>query len=294
MLCSPLEPSLENREMSPIKTDLRPLVSPAMTTGCASVHRDISYASTAGKSGVGDLFLPAGEVRGCPVLLIHGGGWKALDKESIEFLVPFFLKAGRPVFNANYRLLGTAPWPACGADCLAAGRFILDGGMDLPGLPAPDKVLLCGASAGGHLAMMTGLSLPRERVEAVLSLAGPSRLDWLSSHPDPLGMHENFLESFFGRPVLPDSSEVRAASPALQEEKNPPRLFCLHSRNDRLVPLAHSQEVRAAWEAQGGTVDLTVIDGHGELHGFWIDNNREGELLPEVREFIRATLSQLP
>ena len=265
-----------------------------MIAGCASVHREISYSASAGESGVGDLFLPAGELNGCPVLLIHGGGWKALDKESFEFLVPFFLEAGRSVFNINYRLLGAAPWPACGADCVAAGQFMLNGGLTQQGLQRPAKILLCGASAGGHLAMIAGLSLPREQVEAIISLAGPTRLDWVASHRDPLGMHENFLESFFGMPVLSDSPGVRAASPALREEKNPPLLFCLHSRNDRLVPLDHSHEVKAAWESHGGGAHITVIDGHGELHGFWLDNNRAGELLPDVGQFIKATLSQLP
>ena len=257
------------------------------------IQREISFSGSAGESGVGDLFLPAGKATGCPVLLIHSGGWKELDKGNIEFMVPFFVQAGRPVFNINYRLLGTAPWPACGEDCVAAAQFVLDGGLASRGLPAPEKIIICGASAGGHLAMMTGLSLPRERVEAIISLAGPSRLDWIASHRDPLGMHVNFLENFFGLAVLPDSPELRAASPAFRAEKNPPRLFCLHSSNDQVTPPVHAREAKVAWEAQGGRADITMIDGHGDLHGFWIDNALGGGLRPEVGEFVGNALSQL-
>ena len=141
--------------------------------------------------------------------------------------------------------------------------------------------------------MMTGLCLPRERVEAIISMAGPSRLDWIASHRDPLGMHENFLKGLFGRPVSPDSPEVRAASPAFRVEKDPPRLFCLHSSNDCLTPPAHAREAKAAWEAQGGRADITMIDGHGALHGFWIDNALGGGLRPEVGEFVGNVISQL-
>ena len=263
-----------------------------MTPQARSMQRDISYASRAGEWGVGDVFLPAGEVTGCPVLLIHGGGWRALAKESFEFMLPFFLGAGRPVFNINYRLLGTAPWPACGDDCLEAGRFVLDGGLAELGVPATDKILICGASAGGHLAMMTGLRLPRENVEAIVSMAGPSRLDWLAENRDPIGMHENFFPDFFGQPVALDSAVARDASPALRGEKEPPPLYCIHSSNDRLVPLQHSEEARKAWQAGGGRAELTILDGDGELHGFWVADDRD-RLRPEVGEFIKHVLNQL-
>ncbi len=257
------------------------------------VVREIPYARGGEERAVGDLFLPGGPLKGEPVLLIHGGGWKGLAKESFEFMLPFFLEAGRPVFNINYRLLGNAPWPACGDDCLAAGRFVLQGGLSLYGVPQAEKILICGASAGGHLAMMTGLRLPPEKVEAILSMAGPCRIDWVATNKDPLGLHEDFLTQFLGYPAALDSADVRSASPTLLGVQNPPPLFCLHSRNDLLVPLAHSTEARAVWQAAGSRAEVTVIDGHGDLHGFWIDGDRDGLLRPEVGQFVHETLGKL-
>lgn len=258
-----------------------------------TVSREIPYDGGGHPLCVGDVFLPEGGARGIPVLLIHGGGWKGLDKESFEFMAPFFLGAGHPVFNINYRLLGDAPWPACEDDCVTAGKFLLAGGLAPHGLPAPEKILICGASAGGHLAMMTGLRLPRENVEAIFSMAGPSRIDWVAANRDPLGLSDNFFLQFFGSELAPDAPEVRRASPALRDEKNPPRLFCLHSKNDLLVPLAQSEAAKSAWESGGGTAEITVIDGHGDLHGFWINNDREGALRPEVGEFVHQSLAKL-
>ena len=262
------------------------MVSPLMTP---SVRREISYDRH--PLCAGDVFLPNEAAKGPPVLLIHGGGWKGLSKESFEFMVPFFLEAGHPVFNINYRLLGGAPWPACGDDCLKAGTFLLGGGV--AGVPVPEKILVCGASAGGHLAMMTGLRLPREKVVAILSMAGPSRIDWVATTRDPLGLHDGFLAKFFGHEIGPDAAEVREASPALIAGKEPPPLFCLHSKNDQLVPLYQSEEAQSAWEAGGGVAEITVIDGDGDLHGFWIDNDREGLLRPEVGEYVQRSLERI-
>jgi hypothetical protein len=135
--------------------------------------------------------------------------------------------------------------------------------------------------------------LPSEKVEAIISLAGPCRLDWVATNKDPLGLHEDFLTQFFGHPAALDSTDVRSASPTLLGTQNPPLLFCLHSRNDLLVPLAHSIEAHAVWQAAGCRAEVTEIDGHGNLHGFWIDGDRAGLLRPEVGQFVHETLAKL-
>jgi len=259
-----------------------------------TIRQDIPYRDGGGWRTTGDLFLPKGGFAGDPVILIHGGGWRGLDKTSIEFALPFFLEAGHPVFNINYRLTVDAPWPACGDDCLAAAHFVLSGGLEESGVPLAQQLVICGASAGGHLAMMTGLRLPRENVRGIVSLAGPSRLDWIANHDDPLGMREGFLQKFFGRDIAPEAAEVAEASPALRREKCPPPLFCLHSTNDDLVPLAHAEEALNAWRVGGGRATLRTLDGHGNLHGFWVDSDRSpGTLRPEVGTFIREILPLL-
>ncbi len=223
------------------------------------------------------------------MLLIHGGGWNALAKESFEFILPPFLENGHPVFNVNYRLLADAPWPACGDDCFAAAEFVFSG--SLLGIETPRQLIICGASAGAHLAMATALRLPRGRVRSILSLAGPSRIDWMAENRDPLGLHDGLIERFFGSAVSIAGPEIVEASPALKVASPAPPLFCLHSRNDRLVPIRHSEEAVRAWAAVGAVAELTAFDGDGELHGFWINDAREDECLrSEVFAFVRDAL----
>jgi acetyl esterase/lipase len=229
-----------------------------------------------------------------PVLLIHGGGWNALAKEDFARWAASFLQDGRPVFNINYRLLDEAPWPACGDDCLAAAEFIFAGGLSTHGLPAPQRLTTCGGSAGAHLAMMTGLRLPQKKVEGMISIAGPARMDWLITHHDPHGLHDGLLERFFGETIALDSARAMQASPALVVPSNPAPLFCLHSANDALVEPRHSQEMVTLCEGNGGRAWMLPFDGAGNAHGFWVDDDKErGVYNPACVEFMRRVIAEL-
>ena len=69
---------------------------------------DIPYKPSIGERGVGDQFLPVSYDADTPlVLLIHGGGWIAMDKESISGIAEFLRDhLGDAVFSAEYRLCG--------------------------------------------------------------------------------------------------------------------------------------------------------------------------------------------
>lgn len=90
-----------------------------------------------------------------PVLFhVHGGAWKYGDAFVTLPKVAYYLKRGYAVASMEYRLLGY------GYNCMAMYEDIRDGldyvkkhgrelGMD------PDRVVMYGESAGGHLALLT-------------------------------------------------------------------------------------------------------------------------------------------
>lgn len=258
-----------------------------------TITRDIPYGSTHERQA-GDLFLPARPLAGAPpVLLIHGGGWNALTKESLEPVARLAIAEGLSVFSINYRLLDHAPWPACRDDCVAAARFVLSGGLAPHGLPAPagGKLLVVGASAGGHLAMMTGLALGSRACAGIVSMAGPSRVDPRDDVSKSAILQPGFLKKFFDHAEPPTADELTAASPSALVTAEAPPLHILHSRNDQLVPLSHSEEAAAAWRAAGVASKIEYFDGPGDLHGFWnSDDLRTRELIPDLDRLLRQAI----
>lgn len=245
------------------------------------VIESITYRTDAGAYGEGDLYLPDAAVGARCALVIHGGGWNAMDRRRMQGISAFLCRTGLAVFNIDYRLLPHAPWPACADDCLEAARFLLD--ADHPALAGlkRDRLLVLGASAGGHLALMTGLRLDRARVAGIVSIAGPS--DLTAPEMQPLLDGVGFLRD---APARADA--LRSASPVHHIVAGPPPLLVLHSFNDRLVPLSQGEAVAKAWIAARGVVQSYVYDGAGSAHGIWVDSSLPPRLLPELEAQIEV------
>jgi len=99
---------------------------------------------------------PAGAIRGV-VLDIHGGGWVIGNARMNDRLNAATAAAcGVAVVSVDYRLALDAAVQDIMDDCLAAARWLLQGG-----LPALEElpVFVVGESAGGHLAAATLLRL---------------------------------------------------------------------------------------------------------------------------------------
>lgn len=232
---------------------------------------NIAYAPEYGFRGEADLWLPEKPEGAKTVLLIHGGGWNAMDRFAFEPVARLMVELGLAVFNINYRLLDDAPWPACGEDCLRAGGFLLEAKHPEMGQLDLDKIIVAGGSAGGHLAMMTGFRLSPERVSAVISMAGPA--DFVQRFTEDKDLAER-ISAFFDNEDFTEA-DLREASPVTYINANTPSLYCLQSINDRLVlPAQSAAAVRAGQEA-GIEAELIEFDGPGDSHGFWLEGETD-------------------
>lgn len=93
------------------------------------------------------------------VLDFHGGGWAIGNAQMNDQLnAELIAVCNVAVVSVDYRLATNTPLAAIMDDCLAAARWLLDGGLpEYDGLP----VYVLGESAGGHLAAATLLQLQR-------------------------------------------------------------------------------------------------------------------------------------
>ena len=121
-----------------------------------SLAADITYLRAGGADLKLDVYRPSNATDPTPVLMfMHGGGWTNGSKNSSLFAFLPFLEMGWAVVNVEYRLADVALAPAAVEDCRCALRWIYQNAkqykFDL------DNIVTTGQSAGGHLALTTGM-----------------------------------------------------------------------------------------------------------------------------------------
>ena len=245
---------------------------------------EICYYPEAGERGLGDLYLPEQPEHAPIALTIHGGGWSSQDRSSFCGVSQFIASLGWAVFNINYRLTSISPWPACGDDCLMAAKFLLDG--NVPEFVRLDrrKLLICGGSAGGHLALMTGLRLPPERVAGIISISG---IDELNSD---FALHPFRYTPFFRE----EATEERraAANPLSCLRPDSPPMLLTHWDDDQVVPVESARLFRDRARSLGCRCDCYEYSTVDEGHGIWIPNSVPHRLYPhletELARFINS------
>jgi len=280
------------------------------------IRRDLPYATVDGRSLMLDLYLPDDTNDECPVVLyLHGGafmvGSKANNAE--ERLIPV-ARSGIAIASAEYRFSDVATYPAQVHDVKAAVRWLRGNAGD-HGYRA-ERVGAWGASAGGYLALMLGLTagspehegtLGQHRdesssVEAVTAWFAVADLPVADLGP-PAGRElpsfivgppprPSVLARMLGVDSVSEHAEVaRAASPAHRADGATAAFLLIHGDADGLVGEDQSERMHAALTAAGADSTLLTITGAnhedpafhspavlGAVAGFFIDKLRDTEV----------------
>jgi acetyl esterase/lipase len=244
------------------------------------ITNGVEYARPDGKSLRFDLFRPFPRVAPVPLVLnIHGGGWRDGTRDQLVEYSYDFAANGFATAQIDYRLSGDGGvFPAPVADILHAIRYFRANATALE--IDPDRIALFGASAGGHLAMLAGLSKDASiydptrpagessDVKAVISLFGPTDL---TVYPPPEQADiRALLESFLGRP-LDQAAELRiAASPIHYVRADGPPLLIIHGAADTTVSIDQARRlVDALRLASQPYVYLEIPDMDHLFGGVW-------------------------
>lgn len=195
------------------------------------------------------------------ILYLHGGAYSLGSINTHRELVGRFAEAvNKKILVIEYRLAPENPFPAALDDALTAYRWLLGQKIN------PDRLFLCGDSAGGGLALAALLAL-RDRKEMLpagaiclspwtdLTLSGPSLIKNASS--DPILSREHLVKKaawYAGS----DTLENPLISPLFGDFSNlPPLLFQVG--NDEIL-LDDSTQAAEAARAAGVDVTLQVFD----------------------------------
>lgn len=105
-----------------------------------------------------DLYLPRRNVENTfpTVVLVHGGGWRSGYRANFNAMAIALAERGFGVANISYRLSGEALYPAAIYDVKAALRWLRENAENYH--LNPQKIAVAGASAGGQIASLTGVT----------------------------------------------------------------------------------------------------------------------------------------
>ena len=222
---------------------------------------------------VANLHRPAGDDSPWPcVVLIHGGFWRTgWDRTLMTPLAIDLAARGIAAWNVEYRRVGQegGGWPGTLEDVAAAADRLAE--LDEVD---PSRVVTCGHSAGGHLALWLagrgriagGLpgADPKVRPIAVVAQAAVSDLE--RGWRDDLGGGAvvGLVGSFDAAP-----ERYEAASPAALAPLGVPQLL-VHGDADDIVPPTQSRE-HAALDPDAELLELAGAD-----HFDVIDPSRPG------------------
>jgi acetyl esterase/lipase len=208
------------------------------------------------------------------LVYIHGGGWLSNTKDQITpFILPY-LEKGFNVVTLEYgKGAGTAPLAV--DDCMHALQWINrhadDYNIDRK------KIVLSGESAGGHLAMITGMlnTIPAShpgycgdslKVAAIVNWFGICDIAGIDRFYCDKGEPKNYAAIWVGAKSRMDSIS-RTYSPVHRITATTPPLITIHGKKDSVVPFMQAETLHGKLKIAGVKNELVSFD-KGKHLGF--------------------------
>ena len=222
------------------------------------------------------------------VIFMHGGFWAAGTKEgSLMSLLPWF-EMGWNVVNVEYRLARVALAPAAVEDCLCALRFVATQAktydVDI------SRIVVTGESAGGHLALTTGLipasagldrectGAPLPKVAAVINWYGITDVMDVIDGANRRDIAATWLGGLSNRDEI-----AKRVSPLTYVRPGLPPVLTIHGDADPTVP--YPEAVRLHEALANANVPNQLLTIPGGKHGNFTPEERT-KIFVTIREFL--------
>lgn len=229
-------------------------------------QKDLVYARRGEIALALDFVRPAQAQRDLPcVVAIHGGGWTQGERSDLHPLLEQVAKRGYAAVSVSYRLAPAHRFPAAWEDVRDAQAYLVAHADELGIDPA--RMVAVGFSAGGHLALLLGLSeeagaaAGRPPVRAVGNFFGPTLLN----ADDIPQRAKQLVREFIGEDPATKASLLAAASPLTHVSPGDARVRTFHGTLDPVVPFTQALLLHNALLKAGvpERLDPMVGRGHG-------------------------------
>ncbi len=236
---------------------------------------NITYLTANGYDAKLDVYTPsriAGPGPFPTLIMIHGGGWVGGTKEASVLNILPYLEMGWAVVNVEYRLGRVSLAPAAVEDCRCALRWVIRNAKEYAF--DVNKLVVTGGSAGGHLALTTGMlpdtaGLERQcpgnetlKVAAIINWYGITDVGDLLDGANMKTYAVQWMGSMENRYDI-----AKRVSPLTYVRAGLPPILTIHGDADPTVPYQHGVRLHAALEKAGVPNQLLTIPG-GKHGGF--------------------------
>ncbi len=248
-----------------------------------------AYQSSDGLTINGYLTVPANANESkMPLIVLPHGGPETRSDMAFDWWSFFYAARGYLVYEPNFRgssgygidfrSAGYGEWGRKMQDDISFGveKLIADGIVD------PDRICIVGASYGGYAAL-AGATLTPSLYSCAVSVNGVSVLaNMLGDAARNSGLSSDYWTVRIGNRFR-DAKAIDAVSPARIADKAGPPILLIHSKDDIVVPIRHSIDMRIALQAANKEHEYVELDG--EDH--WLSTGAtRTEMLQRSIEFI--------
>lgn len=230
----------------------------------------------------GDWFIPHHRKSDTTMLYCHGGGYTFYAAVTRQFIALLAEKLGITIFVPDYRLTPEHPHPAQIDDGIAAYRFLLQQKI------SPDRLMVGGDSAGGHLALMllvklreSGLPQPRLAI-AISPWTDVGRRGASQFGNDPYDLVQGYMTLQFAKWLKGGHPYTDAElSPIGRNLRDLAPIYLQAGGKEILVDMI--RDFAQAVKVQGGQVRLDVWEHmNHEFHAYGDDLPESAEALDRI------------
>lgn len=258
------------------------------------IKENVVFGNGGGRDLKCDVFIPPGATPLAPgILLVHGGAWVVGDKSQLRGYGFLLGRQGIVCVACEYRLAGESQWPAQIHDVKAAIRWMRANAAEL-GID-PDRIAICGASSGAHLALIAAGTPDFAPLEGnggneEVSSSVAAAVSFYAA--TTLVPESEMLADSVGK-LLGEGAEMAVfeqASPSTYISADFPPTMLMHSNMDELIPVEQSISFAATLHSLGVPAELHIFDN--VPHMFDGDKRLGRQAAVMVQSFVERYLTQ--